>query len=163
MGCSCLRETEEIITNQESRTKIKENCQEEYFSYLYFIFTLKGYFNTGQYKENVSNEKNNIIKQLNEYNKDKKKLEILIGKKEEDINQISNNNNITIPDISNQTQSLKSKGDNYTFEKPKDDNNIESELTNKKEEEINNKTNEKENENNNNLSEDQVRIKEEET
>ena len=66
MGCSCLRETEEIITNQESRTKIKENCQEEYFSYLYFIFTLKGYFNTGQYKENnsrneINNNHNNII------------------------------------------------------------------------------------------------------
>ena len=53
--------------------------------------------------ENVSNEKNNIIKQLNEYNKDKKKLEILIGKKEEDINQISNKENKLKRNISIQT------------------------------------------------------------
>ena len=116
--------------------------------------------NTEKNENKDNKEKKSESDKESEIEKDENKEEIAIKRK--DPTKL-NNNNITIPDISNQTQSLKSKGDNYTFEKPKDDNNIESELTNKKEEEINNKTNEKENENNNNLSEDQVRIKEEET
>ena len=88
----------------------------------------------------IINKKKSESDKESEIEKDENKEEIAIKRK--DPTKL-NNNNITIPDISNQTQSLKSKGDNYTFEKPKDDNNIESELTNKKEEEINNKTNEK--------------------
>ena len=62
MGCSCLNDIGESITNQDSRIKIKEKCQEEYFSYLYFLYTLKGNFNSGQFKEKSSrNELNNSI------------------------------------------------------------------------------------------------------
>ena len=62
MGCSCLNDIGESITNQDSRIKIKEKCQEEYFSYLYFLYTLKGNFNSGQFKEkNSRNELNNSI------------------------------------------------------------------------------------------------------
>ena len=62
MGCSCLNDIGESITNQDSRIKIKEKCQEEYFSYLYFIYTLKGNFNSGQFKEKSSrNDLNNSI------------------------------------------------------------------------------------------------------
>lgn len=54
MGCSCECSNESFILNQNEITKMKSICQKEYFSYLNFIYKLKGYLNSSQLIGNIS-------------------------------------------------------------------------------------------------------------
>ena len=57
MGCSCNNDFQNTGKNI---TKLKEDYQKEYHSYLEFLYKLKGFLNTSQLEEKNNNEENNI-------------------------------------------------------------------------------------------------------
>ena len=54
MGCSCNNDFQNTGKNI---TKLKEDYQKEYHSYLEFLYKLKGFLNTSQLEEKNNNEK----------------------------------------------------------------------------------------------------------
>ena len=56
MGCSC---DDDFQKSGKNITKLKEDYQKEYHSYLEFLYKLKGFLNTSQLEEKNNNEENN--------------------------------------------------------------------------------------------------------
>ena len=71
MGCSCDKNIEEVLYNQSNISEKKSIFQNEYFSYLNFIYELKGYLNINQFSNNISGI--NIINNENENRNDNNK------------------------------------------------------------------------------------------